>query len=179
MVNFANFLTMARIVTTPLLVMLMLSNFPMADWYALILYIVIAATDWFDGWVARKYNQTSNFGRVMDPIADKILVASMFIALAGNYTIAGWWLALPIIILIREFLVSGLREYLGQKNIAVPVTRLAKWKTATQMIALGFLIMGDSWNAASAGLLLLSVATLLTIVTGWDYARAAKGHFKE
>ena len=177
MINFANFLTMARIAATPLLVMLMLADFPMADWAALILYIVIAATDWFDGWVARTYNQGSDFGRVMDPIADKILVAVMFIALAAENVINGWWLSLPIIILIREFLVAGLREFLGSKNIAVPVTKLAKWKTTTQMIALGFLVMGSNWDAAMAGLSLLALETVLTVVTGWDYARAARGHF--
>jgi len=178
MINFANFLTICRIVTTPLLVLLMLADFPMANWAALTLYIVIAATDWFDGWVARNYNQTSDFGRVMDPIADKILVAAMFIALAANGVITGWWLALPILILMREFMVAGLREFLGAKNISVPVTKLAKWKTATQMIALGFLTMAHTYiDAGIAGLSLLALATILTVVTGLDYARAAKGHF--
>lgn len=177
MVNFANALTLSRIVATPLLVILMLSDMPMATWAALTLYLIIAATDWFDGWIARNYNQGSDFGRVMDPIADKILVAAMFIALAANHTINGWWLALPIIILIREFTVSGLREYLGPKNVTMPVSRLAKWKTATQMIALGFLVGGrDIIDAQIAGLLLLSLATLLTVVTGWDYWRGSRAY---
>lgn len=149
----------------------------MATWTALALYIVIAATDWLDGWIARTYDQGSDFGRVMDPIADKILVASLFIALAANHVINGWWLALPIIILIREFLVSGLREFLGARNITVHVSKLAKWKTTTQMIALGFLIAArENWDAGIAGLLLLTLATVLTVITGWDYLRSAKGH---
>lgn len=178
MVNFANLLTISRIVATPLLVLLMLADFPMAMWTALALYIVIALTDWLDGYIAREYNQSSDFGRVMDPIADKILVAAMFVALAANDVITGWWLALPIIILIREFLVAGLREFLGGKNIKVHVTKLAKWKTTTQMIALGFLVAGrDIWDAQFCGLILLGLATILTVITGWDYARGAKGHF--
>lgn len=178
MVNFANFLTISRIVATPLLVLLMLADFPMAMWTALALYIVIALTDWLDGYIAREYNQGSDFGRVMDPIADKILVAAMFVALAANDVIRGWWLALPIIILIREFMVAGLREFLGAKNITVHVSKLAKWKTTTQMIALGFLVAGkDIWDAQFCGLILLVLATILTVVTGWDYARGAKGHF--
>lgn len=178
MVNFANFLTISRIVATPLLVLLMLADFPMAMWAALALYALIALTDWLDGYIARAYNQDSAFGRVMDPIADKILVAAMFVALAANNVIQGWWLALPILILIREFMVSGLREYLGSKSITVHVSRLAKWKTATQMIALGFLVAGkEIGEAQSCGLILLALATILTLVTGWDYARGAKGHF--
>ena len=175
MVNFANFLTISRIVATPLLVLLMLADFPMAMWTALALYIVIALTDWLDGYIARAYNQGSDFGRVMDPIADKILVAAMFVALAANHVLYGWWLALPIFILIREFMVAGLREYLGAKNVAVHVSKLAKWKTTTQMIALGFLVAGkDIPEAQNCGLLLLALATMLTIITGWDYARGAK-----
>lgn len=178
MVNFANLLTISRIAAAPLLVLLMLADFPMAMWTALALYIVIALTDWLDGYIAREYNQGSDFGRVMDPIADKILVAAMFVALAANDVITGWWLALPILILIREFMVSGLREFLGAKNITVPVSKLAKWKTTTQMTALGFLVAGrDIADAQSCGLLLLALATVLTIVTGWDYARGARGHF--
>ncbi|MDB5492560.1 MAG: CDP-diacylglycerol--glycerol-3-phosphate 3-phosphatidyltransferase [Micavibrio sp.] len=178
MINFANFLTISRIVATPLLVLLMLADFPMAMWTALALYIVIALTDWLDGHIARAYNQGSDFGRVMDPIADKILVAAMFVALAANHVISGWWLALPVLILIREFMVAGLREYLGSKKITVHVSKLAKWKTTTQMIALGFLVAGrDIPDAQYCGLLLLALATILTIVTGWDYARGAKGHF--
>jgi cardiolipin synthase len=178
MINFANALTIARVAAIPLLVVLMFSDLPMAEWGAVILYACIAFTDWLDGWVARTYNQMSEFGRFIDPIADKILVGAMFIALTATEAINGWWLALPIIILTREFLVSGLREFLGPKGVVVHVSKLAKWKTASQMLALGFLIMApSSIDAAIAGLLLLLLATVLTVVTGWDYLRSAKGHF--
>ncbi|MGZ9109374.1 MAG: CDP-diacylglycerol--glycerol-3-phosphate 3-phosphatidyltransferase [Micavibrio sp.] len=178
MINFANALTIARVAAIPPLVVLMFSDLPMAEWGAVILYACIAFTDWLDGWVARTYNQMSEFGRFLDPIADKILVGAMFIALTATEAINGWWLALPIIILTREFLVSGLREFLGPKGVIVHVSKLAKWKTASQMLALGFLIMAPVYiNAAIAGLLLLLLATVLTVVTGWDYLRSAKGHF--
>lgn len=178
MINVANTLTIARIIAIPPLVALMLSPLPMAPWAALILYACIAATDWLDGYVARTFNQMSEFGRFLDPIADKILVAALLIVLTGTGVIAGWWLMLPIIILTREFLVSGLREFLGPKGITVHVSKMAKWKTATQMIALGFLVMAPaSAQSAQCGLLLLLVATALTAVTGWDYMRGAKGHF--
>lgn len=178
MINFANALTIARVAAIPPLVVLMFSDLPMAEWGAVILYACIAFTDWLDGWVARTYNQMSEFGRFLDPIADKILVGAMFVALTATDAINGWWLALPIIILTREFLVSGLREFLGPKGVIVHVSKLAKWKTASQMLALGFLIMApSSTDAAIAGLLLLLLATGLTVVTGWDYLRSAKGHF--
>jgi cardiolipin synthase len=179
MINWANTLTLSRIAATPLLVVLMLAHFPQAMWVALTLYIVIALSDWLDGWVARRYNQRSDFGRVMDPIADKILVAAMFIALAANGVINGWWLALPIIIMVREFLVAGLREFLGSKNVKIHVSKLAKWKTTTQMIALGFLIPAHEYiDAGIAGLLLLALATVLTVVTGLDYWRGTKEYLK-
>lgn len=178
MINFANALTIARIVAIPPLVLLMLSPLPMAAWGAVCLYICIAFTDWLDGWVARTFNQMSEFGRFLDPIADKILVAAMFIALTANGAIAGWWLALPIVILTREFLVSGLREFLGPKGVTVHVSKLAKWKTTAQMVALGVLTTIPVLpHALTGGLLLLLLATVLTVVTGWDYLRGAKGHF--
>lgn len=178
--NLANTLTVARIVLIPVLVGMMLWGTLSTMWGALALYIVIAATDWFDGWIARKFNQMSDFGRFLDPIADKILVAAMFITMAYTGAIFDGWLALPIIIMAREFLVAGLREFLGPKGVVVHVTKLAKWKTATQMIALGFLVMAPAYaQAETAGLLLLSLATVLTVVTGWDYMKGAMPHFKQ
>ncbi len=178
MINFANILTIARIIAIPPLVLLMLSPLPMAGWAAVTLYICIALTDWLDGWVARNFDQMSEFGRFLDPIADKILVAAMFIALVANHIIDGWWLTLPIIILTREFLVSGLREFLGPKGAVVHVSKLAKWKTTAQMIALAVLTAVPVFpGALMGGLLLLLLATGLTVVTGWDYLRGARGHF--
>ncbi len=178
MLNLANMLTLSRIALIAPLIGLMLHPAGWAMWGALALYVFIAATDWFDGFVARRYNQMSEFGRFLDPIADKILVAAMFIALAANDVLTGWWLVLPIIIMTREFLISGLREFLGPKNVTVHVSKLAKWKTTTQMLALGFLIPAQLYsNAATAGNLLLLLATILTVVTGWGYMKAARGHF--
>lgn len=179
MLNLANTLTIARIVLIAPLIGLMLHSGAWAMWAALALYIVIAATDWLDGFVARRFNQMSEFGRFLDPIADKILVAAMFVALAANGVLTGWWLALPVIILTREFLISGLREFMGPKNITVHVSPLAKWKTTTQMLALGFLIPAQLYiNAGICGNLLLLLAAALTVITGWDYMKAARGHFR-
>lgn len=178
MMNIANALTLARILAIPPLVVLMLSPAPLAAWIAFVLYAVIAFTDWLDGWVARRFNQQSEFGRFLDPIADKILVAAMFLVMTASGIIHGWWLALPMIILTREFLVAGLREFLGPKGVIVHVTKLAKWKTTAQMVALGILTLAPVMpNAGSGGLLLLLLATVLTVVTGWDYMRSAKGNF--
>ena len=178
--NIPNVLTMARIaLILPLIIMMVSPGFAYI-WWALALYTFIALTDWFDGYLARKLNQMSNFGRFLDPIADKILVMAMFIALAANDTLTGWWLALPIIILTREFLVAGLREFLGPKNVVVHVTNLAKWKTTVQMIALGMLIPAKLYiDAAICGNLLLLLATALTVITGWQYFKAAWPHMKD
>lgn len=143
-------------------------------WIALALYIIAALTDFLDGWLARKLNQVSAFGIFLDPISDKIFVAALLVALVANGALAGLWLTPVIVILSREFWVSGLREYLGPKNVSLPVSRLAKWKTASQMLALGFLIIGPALpQALMAGQLLLTLAALLTLKTGLDYTRAA------
>lgn len=177
--NIPNVLTVGRIVLILPLVWLMLDSETWSMWLALALYVLVALTDWFDGYLARKYDQKSEFGRFLDPIADKILVAAMFLALASNGVINGWWLALPIIILTREFLVAGLREFLGPKNVVVHVTSLAKWKTTVQMIALGFLIPAEMYiDAGICGLLLLLLATILTVITGWQYFKVALPYLK-
>ena len=175
MLNIPNLLTLARIALIPPLLILMMHPHVLMGWGALVLYIIMAVTDWLDGYIARAYNQGSDLGRMLDPVADKILVAAMFMALAANGAVNGWWLALPVIILTREFMVSGLREYMGPKGITVHVSKLAKWKTATQMLSLGFLIMAPHYiNAGICGLLLLLLATILTVKTGWDYLQAAR-----
>ena len=178
-VNIANLLTISRIVLIPPLVAMMIAPGFDLIWAALALYIFMALTDWLDGYLARKMDQKSEFGRFLDPIADKILVMALFMALIANDTLNGWWLALPIIILTREFLISGLREFLGPRNVTVHVTKLAKWKTTIQMIALGFLIPAKLYiDAAICGNLLLLLATVLTVITGWQYIRAAMPHLK-
>jgi CDP-diacylglycerol--glycerol-3-phosphate 3-phosphatidyltransferase/cardiolipin synthase len=137
---------------------------------AFVLYVIAALSDYVDGWIARNFNQASDLGRIMDPVVDKIFVAALFMMLVATETIAGLWLACPIIILGREFLVAGLREYLGPRGITLPVTRAAKWKTTLQMVAIGFMLFP---GLQEPGLFLLLIATILTITTGAGYVRAA------
>ncbi len=150
-------------------------------WVAMTIFIVAALTDILDGYLARTWGQQSSFGRMLDPIADKLLVSSSLLMLAADGTIRGWSLWAAIVILCREILVSGLREYLAELRVSVPVTRLAKWKTTLQLVAIGFLIAGDAGDAivpvfTRTGLSLLWLSALLTLYTGWDYFRAGVHH---
>ncbi|HWU62531.1 MAG TPA: CDP-diacylglycerol--glycerol-3-phosphate 3-phosphatidyltransferase [Ensifer sp.] len=184
--NIPNLLTYARILTVPLIVLcffieghLHATNF--ARWTAFWLFAAASITDFFDGYLARIWKQTSNIGRMLDPIADKLLVSSILLLMAADGTIAGWSLWAAIIILCREILVSGLREYLAALKVSVPVTRIAKWKTTIQMVAIGFLIVGpagDSYvpHTTLVGIVLLWAAALITIYTGYDYFRAGLKH---
>lgn len=148
---------------------------------AFVLYGIAAVTDYLDGWWARTYNQGSDFGRMLDPIVDKVMIAALFIVLSvyggengQGGVISGIFLACPIIILSREFLVAGLREFLGPKGVVINVTSAAKWKTTTQMIAVGVLIFP---GMQVPGLFLLIVATGLTVYTGYGYIRESMKHF--
>ena len=150
-------------------------------WSALGIYVIASITDFFDGYLARIWNQTSNIGRMLDPIADKLLVSSILLLLAAAGTIAGWSIWAAIIILCREILVSGLREYLAMLKVSVPVTWLAKWKTTLQMIAIGFLLAGPAGDkiipyTTELGIILLWVAAVITMYTGYDYFRAGLKH---
>lgn len=176
-----NILTVSRIVLLPVLIGLFFVPGLLAAWIALAIYIFCAVTDFFDGYLARKYGTTSGFGTFLDPISDKIFVASLILALATFDRLDGFWMIPAIIILGREFMVSGLREYLGAKNIKVPVSRLAKWKTGFQMTALGFLVMGDYGNylvphTLLIGQVLLAIAAVITVITGWNYLKAGLVH---
>nr|WP_272211078.1 CDP-diacylglycerol--glycerol-3-phosphate 3-phosphatidyltransferase [Marinicella sp. W31]MDC2876963.1 CDP-diacylglycerol--glycerol-3-phosphate 3-phosphatidyltransferase [Marinicella sp. W31] len=148
--------------------------------------MIASVTDFFDGYLARAWNQQSNIGRMLDPIADKLLVSVCLLLLAADVerTIAGWSLWAAIIILCREVLVSGLREYLAGLKVSVPVTRIAKWKTTFQMIAIGLLLAGPAGDkvipyTTSCGIVLLWVAAALTMYTGYDYFRAGLKHVVE
>ena len=184
--SFPNILTYARIIAVPLVVLCFflegkLKSSDTAHWAAFIIFVVASITDFFDGYLARMWKQTSNIGRMLDPIADKLLVSACLLLLAANGTIAGWSLWAAIIILCREILVSGLREYLAELKVGVPVSRLAKWKTTVQMIALMILLIGPAGEPYFAyttqlGLLLLWIAAILTLITGWDYFRAGLKH---
>lgn len=150
-----------------------------AVWLNLALYVIAAITDFLDGWIARKWKIVSPFGTFLDPISDKILVGCLFVLLAAFGRLEGLWLIAVLVIMTREFLVAGLREYLGPKNIKMPVTQLAKWKTAVQMLSLGFLIAGPISSAILlAGQALLVLAAILTVITGWGYLKAGLAHMQ-
>ena len=186
-----NLLTYGRIVAVPLVVLCFflegrLQSSDFARWSALAIFIAASITDFFDGYLARAWHQTSTIGKMLDPIADKLLVATCLLLLAADTdkTIAGWSLWAAIIILCREILVSGLREYLAELKVSVPVTRIAKWKTTLQMIAIGFLLAGPAGDkilpyTTEMGIALLWIAAVITLYTGYDYFRAGLKHVME
>jgi cardiolipin synthase len=180
-----NILTLSRIAAVPLLVLLAALRLPWADVAACAVFSIAAVTDYFDGKIARDRQLVSAFGRMLDPIADKLLVAAALMLLAGLARLSLWGLLPAIVIMLREILVSGLREYLAGLSVGLPVTRLAKWKTGVQMTALGVLLAGDSGAAvlglsflpiSALGELLLWLAAALTLLTGWDYLTAGLRH---
>ena len=177
-----NVLTYARVAAVPLVAgLLFWPREPWARWAALVVFVAAAVTDFFDGYFARAWAQQSSLGRMLDPIADKLLVSAVILMLAADQTISGVSLWAAIVILCREILVSGLREYLAELRVPVPVTAVAKWKTTAQMVALGFLIAGPAGEAVlrgatEAGLALLWIAAILTLYTGWDYMKASYDH---
>src|SRR5580692_10722822 len=181
-----NILTYARIAAIPVVVgcvfLESILDGPLwLRWVALAVFIGAGVTDFLDGYLARMWGQQSSLGRMLDPIADKLLVASCLLMLAAESTIHGWALFAAVVILCREILVSGLREYLAELRVSVPVTRLAKWKTTLQLIAVGFLICGEAGDAVvpvvtRIGITLLWLSALLTLYTGWDYLQAGVHH---
>ncbi|NHN87354.1 CDP-diacylglycerol--glycerol-3-phosphate 3-phosphatidyltransferase [Acetobacter conturbans] len=180
-----NLLTLSRIVAIPVLVVLVALNRPEAAASACLLFIAAAVTDYFDGHLARSRQLQSDLGRMLDPIADKLLVGASLMVLAGLGKMPYGALWPAVVILCREILVSGLREYLAGTRISLPVTRLAKWKTGFQMTAIGFLLAGDStgvllgmpWLPVGLiGAIMLWVAAVLTLITGWDYLVAGLRH---
>jgi cardiolipin synthase len=180
-----NVLTLSRIAAIPLLVVLVALHRPAADLAACVLFSAAAITDYFDGKLARARRQQSDLGRMLDPIADKLLVAAALMMLVGLGRLSPLGLYPAIVIMLREILVSGLREYLAGIRIGLPVTRLAKWKTGFQMGALGTLLAGDDsavllhltfLPVARIGEAMLWIAAALTLITGWDYLLAGLRH---
>ena len=189
-----NILTYARIAAIPVVVGCVYAQSIMDGplwlrWVAVAVFIAAGVTDYLDGYYARIWNQQSAFGRMLDPIADKLLVASCLLMLAADGIIHGWSLWAAIVILCREILVSGLREYLAALRVSVPVTKLAKSKPTMQLVTIGFLLAGEAGDLAVSaisteigpvvtqiGLLLLWTSALITIYTGWDYFRAGVHH---
>ena len=178
--NLPNILTIGRLATLPLIILLMYIPAAWGAAVALTLYIIGAATDFLDGYLARKNDEVTEFGTFLDPIADKIYVVTIMMMLLATDRLNGIFVLLAIIIITREFLIAGLREYLGPKDIQVPVSDLAKWKTATQMIAMGLLIIAPyMWGGEFIGLTLLLAATAITVMTGWDYLKVGYAHMME
>lgn len=180
-----NLLTLSRIAAIPLLTLLLALHLPPTDFAACVVFSAAAVTDYFDGRIARDRRQISDIGRMLDPIADKLLVGAALMLLAGQGRLSNWGLYPAIVILLREILVSGLREYLAGLSVGLPVTSLAKWKTGFQMGALGTLIAGNDsavllhlqfLPVALIGEAMLWIAAVLTLLTGWDYLKAGLRH---
>lgn len=173
-----NLLTYGRILAVPAVVFCMLwPSYDAARWAALGIFVLAAITDFFDGYLARRWKLQSALGRMLDPIADKLLVSVCILMLALDKTLDGWHIWAGVIILCREILVSGLREFLAELRVSVPVTKLAKWKTTAQLVALAFLLAGPAGDKVLAynseiGLVLLWISAILTLYTGYDYFRA-------
>lgn len=175
-----NLLTIARVVAIPVIIVLALSEIDLFRWAALGLFVLAAITDFFDGFLARMMGETSPLGRMLDPIADKLLVGALLIAFAWDHTFSAFDLIPAIAILMREIFIAGLREYLGGKNIVMPVSFLAKSKTAVQLVAMGVLLaeplIPDLRLIADA---ILWIAGLLTVWTGWSYWQGVQVHMRD
>ncbi len=186
MLTLPNLLTLSRIFAVPILVFLLWMPRPVDYGITFVLYCLVGITDYFDGYLARAQGTVSRLGVFLDPIADKIMIAAVIVMLIARPTMSGdpiideWHLIPALIILLREIIVSGLREFLAGLQVSVPVSRLAKWKTAFQLVALGALILAGavpSWPWVHlVGLASLWLAAGLTIVTGWDYLRVGVRH---
>ncbi len=181
MYNLPNILTISRIVVIPLIFMSI--YFTSYAWAMLagILFIAASITDYLDGYLARAWNETSSFGRLLDPIADKLLVATALVVILAKPNMYSLNITIipAFVILCREILVSGLREFLREVNVGLPVTKLAKWKTAFQMTALAMMLFKSLWIGWSyCGEFLLWVAAILTFITGYQYYQKSLDYVK-
>lgn len=178
--NFANILTFSRIVMIPLMMASFYIEGNLSNWISFAIFTAAGITDFFDGYVARKFDQISRLGAFMDPIADKLLIATALMMMVAFGRIEGYSVIAAVIILCREFVVSGLREFLADLKVSIPVTYLAKWKTTIQIFALGFLLVGDAapeWiPAVIVGDYCLWAAAILTLYTGYDYLKSGLKH---
>lgn len=184
MPNLPMTLTYVRIAAIPVLGALLLVEGDLARYIACAIYTAAAVTDYLDGYLARAWKQQSKLGRIFDPIADKLLVSATILMLVADGRIHAWTVVAALIILLREVLVSGLREFLAEIRAILPVSRLAKWKTAMQMTALGVLIVGDAGPTAwlyvtLIGEVLLWIAAVFTLVTGYDYLVVGLRHIDD
>ena len=181
MYNLPNILTISRIVVIPVIFLSIYIRAEVWSVFAAILFIVASITDYLDGYLARARNQTSAFGRLLDPIADKLLVASALIVILAKPDMVWTQLSfIPVIVILcREILVSGLREFLREVNVGLPVTRLAKWKTGFQMTALSMMLLKGVWYWGGIGEVLLWIAGVLTFVTGYQYFQKSLDYIYE
>ena len=164
-------MTISRIVVIPVIFLTVYIHSLWWGLFAAVLFIIASITDYFDGYLARARGEVSAFGRLLDPIADKLLVASALVVLLAKPGMLVTKLSfIPIIVILcRELLVSGLREFLMEVKIGMPVTRLAKWKTGFQMTALSMMLLKGFWYWGGIGEILLWVAGVLTFITGYQY----------
>ena len=187
MLTLPNLLTLSRILAVPILVFLLWKPAPYDYLITFVLYCLVGITDYFDGYLARAQAKISRLGQFLDPIADKIMVAAVLVMLMasrkadGDVPIIENWAVIPaLVILLREIIVSGLREFLAPSNVSVPVSALAKWKTTLQLVSLGALILAGAFPAEdwmhTVGLVCLWAAAALTLITGYDYLRVGLKH---
>lgn len=177
--NLANALTLLRIGLIPFILLTFYVNSAAFKLIAAILFILACITDYLDGFVARTFNQETRFGQMLDPIADKLLVATTLLMLVGFDRVSKFSILAAVIILSREILVSGLREYLAQIKINLPVNWLTKAKTAAQMVAIGVLLYVNPKSSILwqlLGELLLWAAAIITLYTGWHYVKSSLEH---
>lgn len=184
MMKLPNFLTMLRILAVPLMIGAFYLSTPSGRWLALFVFVAASVTDYLDGYFARRMDLQSKLGALLDPLADKFLVLSALLMLIESRTITGLHVVVTIVILGREFLVAGLRQHLADSQVSVPVSQLAKWKTATQMTAIGFLIAGPVGErilplTMEIGLTLLWVSAALTVLSGYQYFMAGLHHVRD
>jgi cardiolipin synthase len=180
-----NFLTYGRIAAAPLVGATFFIQGDVGHWLAFLVFVTASVTDYVDGYIARAWQQQSALGRMLDPIADKLLVAVSILVLVANGMLAGYSIWAAIIVLMREIFVSGLREFLAELRVSVPVTRLAKWKTTLQLIAIATLLVAPALQGNQTGfvplmgLAMFWIAALVTLYTGFDYFRAGLKHLVE
>ena len=178
-----NILTAARIGMIPIIAALFFAPNSWGGWAALGVYTLACITDFFDGYIARMRGEETALGKFLDPIADKLLIAVILILLAGFDRLPGIWIVPAILILFREIFIAGLREFLGNTELKLPVSVLAKWKTTIQMFAMGFLIVGDTGKSVlpqtlEVGRIGVTIAAILTLITGYQYVKAGFAHIK-
>ena len=180
-----NILTIGRIIIVPIFVLTFFIPGFFGDLIPFFLFILASFTDYLDGLLARLFKEESRLGELLDPIADKIIVAAALILLVMNGTIKNYEVIAAIIILTREILISGLREFLATASVSIQVTSLSKLKTFLQMLSIAILLTGESgnklinfqdYNAQTIGIILLWLSAFLTLYTGYDYVRKGIDH---